>query len=204
MAGRPGSATTERVLRLSERVGVLRPRDLAARGIDPKYLDRLYRAGVFARVGRGLYVPVEWEPDAQVMLAEASARVPRGVICLLSALRFHEIGTQDPFEIWLAIPGEARTPHVPSLPLRIVRFSGAAYETGIEAHAIQGVPVRVYSPAKTVVDCFKFRNKVGLDVALEALRDVWRERRVTMDELWRYARVCRMTNVMRPYLESLV
>lgn len=199
MVGNPG----ERLLQLATRQGVVRSRDLAALGIARTYLERLHQQGYFERVGRGLYVPVGYEPDAHQMLAEASMRVSQGIACLLSALRFHEIGTQDPFEIWLAIPGKAWAPNARSLPLRIFRFSGAAYEAGIEEHTIAGVSVRVYSPAKTVADCFKYRNKIGLDVALEALRDVWRERRVTMDDLWQYARICRVANVMRPYLESL-
>src|SRR5205823_3137829 len=118
------------------------------------------------------------EPSANQMLAEASKRVPQGVICLLSALRFYEMGTQDPFEIWLAIPNKLWKPIVASLPLRLIRFSGGAFSAGIEYHDIDGVSARVYSPAKTVADCFKYRNKIGLDVALEALREVWRERRV--------------------------
>jgi predicted transcriptional regulator of viral defense system len=147
-------------------------------------------------------------PDAELTehhsLAEAAKRAPDGVVCLLSALRFHELTTQAPFEVWLAIPAAARTPKSNSLPLRIVRFSGNALTEGVEEHLVEGVPVRVYSPAKTVADCFKFRNKIGLDVALEALRETWRARRATMDELWRYAEVCRVGKVMRPYLESLI
>ncbi|MHB8578106.1 MAG: type IV toxin-antitoxin system AbiEi family antitoxin domain-containing protein [Dehalococcoidia bacterium] len=203
MTGRTLSATTARVLELAERMAVIRPRDIGALGIAPKYLDRLYRAGRLQRVGRGLYTAAYREPIADQMLAEACTQVPRGVICLVSALRFHEIGTQNPFEIWMAIPGTAWKPVVASLPLRLVRFSGAAFSAGVEHHDIDGVRAQVYSPAKTVVDCFKFRNKIGLDVALEALREVWRQRRVNIDELWEYADICRVQNVMRPYLESL-
>ena len=127
-----------------------------------------------------------------------------GVVCLLSALRYHNLTTQSPAEVWLALSNTARAPKIDVVPLRIVRFSATALAMGIEEHVVEGVPVRVYDPAKTVVDCFKFRNKIGLEVALEALRAGWRERRFTMDQLWRYATICRMTNVMRPYLESLV
>jgi predicted transcriptional regulator of viral defense system len=130
--------------------------------------------------------------------------VPHGTVCLLSALRFHELTTQAPFEVWLAINGKARTPQEDILPLRIVYMSGQALSAGVEEHQIEGVPVRVYNPAKTVADCFKYRNKIGLDVALEALRDCWRKRRSTADELWHYAKICRVSNVMRPYLASLV
>jgi predicted transcriptional regulator of viral defense system len=129
--------------------------------------------------------------------------VPRGIICLLSALRFHGLTTQAPFEVWIAIDVKAWHPKVDNLPLRVVRFSGEALAAGIEEHVIEQVHVRIYGAAKTVADCFKYRNKIGLDVALEALRDCWRLRRATMDELWTYAKVCRVANVMRPYLEAI-
>lgn len=183
--------------------GVLRPRDLVAAGLDPKYLTRLERAGRLERVGRGLYVPVDTEFDQHHTLAEVSKRAPHGVICLLSALRFHEIGTQEPHLVWLAIDRNDRPPSEPRLPLRIVRFSGEAMRAGVEHHEIEGVTVSVYNPAKTVADCFKYRNKIGLDVALEALRECWRDRRATIDEIWHYAKIDRMANVMRPYMESL-
>jgi predicted transcriptional regulator of viral defense system len=136
-------------------------------------------------------------------LAEVARRHPRAVVCLLSALRFHELTTQAPFEVWLAIPNKARAPRLDYPPLRIVRFSERALIEGIEEHRIDGVPVRITNLARTVADCFKYRNKIGLDVALEALRESWKARRVTMDALWRYAQVCRVANVMRPYLEGL-
>lgn len=198
------NGTVERVMELVRTTGVLRPRDLSARGINPKYLHRLHRAGVLERVGRGLYVPVDAELTEHHTLAEVCKRVPQGVVCLLSALRFHDLGTQNPWEVWLALDRKAWPPHEPNLPLRIVRFSGEALTAGIDEHTLEGVPVRVYNPAKTVADCFKYRNKIGLDVALEALHDAWRRRAVTMDELWSYARIDRVANVMRPYLESVV
>jgi predicted transcriptional regulator of viral defense system len=136
-------------------------------------------------------------------LEEACKRVPHGIVCLLSALRFHGLTTQAPFEVWLAIDRKARLPRLGALPLRIVRFSGRALKEGVEEHRIEGVPVKTYNPAKTVADCFKYRNKIGLDVALEALRDCRRQRKCTNDELWRYAKVCRVANVMRPYMEAL-
>ncbi len=136
------------------------------------------------------------------MLALASRRVPHGLICLLSALRFHDLTTQNPSRIWLAIDRKARAPREPELPLQIVRFSGPALSEGVEEHAVDGVPVRVYSSAKTVADCFEYRRKIGLDVALEALREYLHSRRGSIDELWRYAGVCRVQNVMRPYLEA--
>lgn len=197
------SDAASRLQQILDTQGVVRPRDLAVQGIARTYLERLHRAGHIERIGRGLYVPAGWEPTEHHSLAEAGKRVPGGVVCLLSALQFHDIGTQQPFEVWLAIAVAARRPNAPELPLRIVRFSGLALTEGVEDHTVEGVRVRIYNPAKTIADCFKYRNKIGLDIALEALRDVWRRRLVTMDDLWRYAAVCRVANVMRPYLESL-
>lgn len=194
----------EHVLALVREIGILRSRDLAAHGIAREHLRRLHQRGLLERVARGLYALPGNQANQYRSLAEAAKRVPQGVVCLLSALRFHGLTTQAPFEVWLAIDPKARRPHVVDLPLRIVRFSGPALHEGVEQHAIDGVPVRVYRPAKTVADLFKYRNKIGLDVALEALRDAWRGRRVTMDELWRYAQVCRVSTIMRPYLEALV
>jgi predicted transcriptional regulator of viral defense system len=189
--------------------GIVRPRDLAGEGITHQYLQSLHRRGLLARTGRGLYtLPDAAEQfDEHAALAVVAKRVPHGVICLLSALRFHDLTTQAPFEVWSAVEHSAYVPRDPdagsAVPLRVVYFSGAAFSEGVEGHVVNGVPVRVYSPAKTVADCFKYRNKIGLDVALEALRETWRERRATMDELWRYAKICRVANVMRPYLQSL-
>jgi predicted transcriptional regulator of viral defense system len=154
-------------------------------------------------VGRGLYVLPDADVSEHHSLAEASKRVPHGVVCLLSALRFHNLTTQSPSEVWLAIGSKAWRPQVDYPRLRFVRFSDRALEAGVEEHSIEGVLVRVYSPAKTVADCFKYRNKIGLDVALEALRDCRRERKCSNDELWRYAKICRVANVMRPYMEAI-
>ena len=201
MAGRVTKFDT--ALELLRRRRTLRPRDLARDGIPPDYLDRLYRLGQADRVARGLYA---W-PDAEVSehhsLAQAARLVPAGVVCLLSALRFHSLTTQSPCEVWLTLPIKAWTPRIDSPRLRIIRAGGPALTAMIEQHRVEGVAVRVYSPAKTVADSFKHRSKIGLDVAIEALRDVFRGRRATMDELWAAAQVCRMANVMRPYLESL-
>src|SRR5579875_1277593 len=171
-----GISRKEQVLALLRRMGVLRPRDLAGQGIPRVYLRRLYAEGVLDNPERGLYVLADVEVSEHQSLLEACKRVPQGVVCLLSALQFHELTTQAPFEVWLAIAANARRPKVLNPPLRIVRFSGQALTEDIEEHKIQGVTVKVYSPAKTVADCFKYRNKIGLDVALEALRDCWRKR----------------------------
>ena len=194
---------TQQVLELVREAGVLRSRDLRERGIHQEYLRRLENQGLLVRSGRGIYTLGESDLTENQSLIETCLRVPHGIICLLSALRFHELTTQAPFEVWLAIDGKARSPKEDLIPLHIVYMSGQARSTGIEEHHIQGVPVRVYNIAKTVADCFKYRHKIGLDVALEALHECWRKRRCTMDELWHYAKICRQGTVMRPYLESL-
>lgn len=191
------------MLDLAHRRRILRPRELTEIGVSREVLGRLERAGQIERRGRGLYVPARAGFSEHEMLALASARVPHGVVCLLSALRFHGLTTQNPSEIWLAVDRKARAPAVPDLPLRIVRFSGTARTAGIERHLVDGVAVRVYAAAKTVADCFKYRRKIGIDVAVEALQECWASRRCSIDALWRYATVCRVTNVMRPYLESV-
>ena len=193
----------EKAVALVRRHGVVRPRDLAAQGISREYLVRLHRQGVLDRPARGVYVLAAAEPGENQSLIEACKRVPHGVVCLLSALRFHQLTTQAPFEVWLAIGEKARLPRLDYPPVRIVRFSGPALTSGVEKHVLNGVAVRVTNPARTVVDCFKYRHKIGLDVAIEALRDCWRTKKATMDELHRTAQQRRMANVMRPYLESL-
>jgi predicted transcriptional regulator of viral defense system len=146
-------------------------------------------------------------PEADITehhtLVEASKRVPKGIICLLSALQFHGLTTQAPFEVWMAIDNKARQPQVDYPSLRIVRFSGESLKAGIQEEEIEGVSIKIYNPAKTVADCFKYRNKIGLDVAIEALRDCRRQRLCSNDELWKYAKICRVTNIMKPYLEAI-
>jgi len=196
------SSTVDQVIEFVRRLGVARPRDLAACGMPRTYLYRLARRGVLERVGRGLCRVAGADASERQTLAEACKRVPHGVICLLSALQFHEMTTQSPFEVWMAIDVKARRPSLDYPPLRVVRFSGPALAQGVTTHDEDGVTVRVYRPAKTVADCFKYRNKIGLDVALEALRE-YRRQRLSMDELWRYAEICRVARVMRPYLEAM-
>jgi predicted transcriptional regulator of viral defense system len=193
---------TRRILEMVEQAGVLRSRDLDAHGIPRIYLSRLCERGILQRVGRGLYVLSNADVSEHHTLAEAGKRVPHGVVCLLSALRFHGLTTQAPFEVWLAIGSKVWRPQVDYPRLRFVRFSARALEAGVEEHSIEGVIVRVYNPAKTVADCFKYRNKIGLDVALEALRDCRRQRICTNDKLWHYAKICRVANIMRPYMEA--
>lgn len=193
----------EALLTLANQVGVLRPSDLATQGIPRDYLRRLVQEGRLKRVERGLYELAEAEITDRHALVEAARRVPHGVACLLSALDFHQLIPHPPQEIWLAIDRNAHAPQTTRLPLHIVRFSGLARTFGVETHQVEGVSIRVYSPAKTVADCFKYRYKLRLDVALEALRETWYTRRATLSELWEVARVCRVTSSMRPYLELL-
>lgn len=166
-------------------------------------LSTLTRQGKLTRLSRGLYALPERAASEHATLAEVASKHPNALVCLLSALQFHGLTTQSPFEVWVAIANKARAPKMDYPPLRIVRFSGDALTAGVEEHHVDGVTVRVTSVAKTVADCFKYRNKIGLDVALEALREAWSAKRVKMDDLWQYAQVCRVANVMRPYLESL-
>ncbi len=191
------------VLDLVKKAGVLRPRDLDPYGIPREYLRRLQAQGRLKRLGRGLYTLPDHEVSEHHSLAEACKRVPKGVVCLLSALRFHDLTTQAPFEVWLALDAKAWRPRLDYPSLKIVRFSKETLRAGVEERTIEGVTVHVTNPAKTVADCFKYRNKIGLDVALEALRECWNKKRCTMDALWHYAGICRVKNIMRPYLETL-
>ena len=194
---------TERILNLAENSAVLSTGEVRAKGIHHEYLRRMCADGLLVRIGRGRYMLPDAETTVHHGLASASKAVPKGVICLLSALRFHEIGTELPHEVWMAIDRRAAYPRIAIPRLRIMRFSGRALTEGMDVHTIEGVQVPIYSPAKTVADCFKYRNKIGVDVAIEALREVIRDRRCTMDELWSYAQVCRVANIMRPYMEAM-
>lgn len=192
--------TTKQLFPISP-IGLLRARELAAQGIRGTRLTKLLDSGALVHCARGLYMAAEVDNVTEHhSFAEVSRLAPNTVICLLSALRFHDLGTQLPSEVWVAIHVKSWRPRLTGLPVRIVRMSGAALTEGVEVHEIENVPVRITSVAKTVVDCFKFRNKVGLDVALEALRE-YRRRRYSLDDLHRFARICRVERVMRPYLE---
>lgn len=197
-------APTVEALKLAGELGLIRPRDLAARNIPHTLLSQLHAQGCLERVSRGVYRLPQGATTEHATLAEVCIRIPSGVICLLSALHYHHMGTQSPHQVWVAIPEKARQPRINYPPLRTVRFSGAALQEGVETHTTLDGAVRVYSPAKTVVDCFKYRNKLGLDVALEALRAYIRDQRNSPDVLWYYAKLLRMANVMRPYLEATV
>lgn len=193
----------DKALRIIRKLGILRSADLAAYGIPRGQLYRLVRQGLVVREARGLYLASGRSFGAGITLAQVAKRVPGGVLCLLTALRFHGLTTQSPPEVWIALPERARKPRLDYPRLRVARFSGDAFTEGIEIHRIEGVEVRVYSLAKTVADCFKYRNKIGIDVAVEALRDFTRRHRGGSDDLARYARICRVARVMQPYLDSI-
>ena len=192
------------ILKMARKSGVVRAREIREAGLHSEYLRRLCKSGHLIRTGRGLYSLADGDFTEHHTLAEACKRVPHGIICLLSALSYHEIGTQNPHQIWMAIDRAVRKPKVDYPPIRIFRFSGQSLKEGIEEKKIEGVSVRVYNPAKTVADCFKYRNKVGIDVAIEALKECLRSRRCTIDELFHYAQICRVRNIMRPYMEAIV
>jgi predicted transcriptional regulator of viral defense system len=194
---------TEKLIKLVQRKNIIRARDLDAAGIPRNYLSRLVKRGQLLKLGRGIYAAEMLPASEHISLLEVSRKVPKAVICLLSALKFHEIGTQNPHEVWIAIDVKAWAPQIDSPAARIVRFSGDALNFGVEKKRISSQEIRVFNPAKTVADCFKFRHKIGMDVALEALRECYRQKKASMDELWEAAKICRVANVMRPYLESL-
>lgn len=200
----PSSTAQDEVLKLARRSQGVTARELAKAGIHRQALSRLVASGELERIARGMYRLPEHPITQHHGLAIASAAVPQGVVCLISALQFHELGTQLPHQIWIAIDRRARRPALKYPPLRVVRYSGAALTEGIEIHRLEGRSVRVYNVAKTLADCFKYRNKIGLDIALEALREAWRSRRFTMTDMHRYAGICRVQRVMQPYLEALV
>ena len=190
------------ILNLAAQRGLIRTRDLNALGLPSVALTRLVRQGLLTRVGRGLYARPDRSVSEHGTLAEVARKHSQAIVCLLSALRIHNLTTQSPFEVWLAIPNKARAPKMDYPPLRIVRFSRPALTEGVAECQIDGVTVRVTNVAHTVADCFKFRNKIGIDVAVEALRDYLKKHRGGMDALWRYARICRVQRVMQPYLEA--
>jgi len=192
-----------KVLKLTRKLGVLRSRDLKSVGVPRVYLQQLVKRGELLKTGRGLYVVAGAALTENHSLAEAAKLSPKGVICLLSALRFHGLTTENPAEVWIAIPRGARPPKSGAPALRVARFSGRMMTEGVKRHIVQGVSVPVYCVAKTVADCFRFRNRIGVNIAVEALRDAWRNKKVTSGELWHHAKVCRVLNVMRPYFDSL-
>ncbi|MEN8255977.1 MAG: type IV toxin-antitoxin system AbiEi family antitoxin domain-containing protein [Verrucomicrobiota bacterium] len=196
--------TRQQVLDIVKRKVIVRSSDLEQAGLPRNYLYTLCRKGLLKRIARGLYALPDMMLSEHAALAETAKRVPHAVACLLSALDFHGITTQLPHEVWIAVPRGAWRPRIEYPPLHLTYMSGDAYSFGIQKHDIAGVSVKIYSPAKTVADCFKFRNTVGLDVAIEALRETWRSRKASIDELMEAAGVCKVSKVMRPYMEASV
>jgi predicted transcriptional regulator of viral defense system len=202
----PQSSSSEsaRVLAIAKARPIVRTRDVAAEGIHTGTLTRMARAGKLEKVGAGRYRLATSNVTESHSLVLACAIVPSSVVCLSTALLFHNVGTQLPREVWLAVPRGTRVPSFSSPPVRVMRIAPALFDLGVEEHRIEGGVVRVYDVARTVVDCFRFRNKVGLDVALEALTEAWRTRRLDLNEVDRLAKALRVDRVMRPYLEMLV
>ena len=189
--------------KLLERGGTLRSRDLVRAGLTRIELSRMVASGRLLRLGRGLYAAPGYEPGEHQSLVAVAKRAPKVVFCLLTALRFHDLTTQAPHEVWIAIGNKAHPPRLDYPPMRVVRYSADSLSAGVEQHTVEGTVIRVTSVAKTVADCFKFRNRIGLAAALEALREARRSKSASPDELWRYARVNRVANVIRPYLEAV-
>jgi predicted transcriptional regulator of viral defense system len=197
------SESAERILALAKSKGILRTRDVDIAGAPRALLASLADDGPLLKLGRGLYTLADRAASELKSLTEVAARSESGVLCLRSALRFHDLTTQQSSDIWLAIPHKARAPRFNYPPLRIIRISGLAMTEGVEIVDVGGAQVRAFNVAKTAADCFEFRNKIGLEVALEALREALNDKRATMDDLWRYAEICRVANVMRPYLQTV-
>jgi predicted transcriptional regulator of viral defense system len=191
------------IIDLVKELGMIRIKDLIERGIHPEYARRLFRKGVIIQATRGLYVLSNADITENHTLAMLAKRIPKGVICLTSSLLFHDIGTQLPWKIWLALEKGSALPRPSYPPISVVRFSDRSFTEGVEEHLLEGVPVKIYNPAKTVADCFKFRNRLGLDVALEAAKDCLSARKATISEIYGYSKICRVANVMKPYLEAL-
>jgi len=194
----------QQVINIVRSQSIVRPKDLNELGLPRDYLYLLEKEGVIVRIGRGLYQWPDKDLGRHQSLVEACKKSPKAVVALLSALNYHNMTTQNPHEIWLAINRKAWRPKISYPPIRFVTMSSDTLHAGVEQHSIDGVLIKVFCPAKTVADCFKYRNKVGLDVALESLREGWSAHKFTMDELIHYAEICRVKNVIQPYIESMV
>lgn len=183
---------------------MVRAKELFDLGVPRIYLTRLVSQGRIERISRGLYQLPESEITQHFTVLQVAKKIPNGIICLLSALNFHELTTQLPHNVWIAVERGKWKTGVRELPVRVVEFSGSSFHEGVEQHSLGGVSIKVYCLAKTIADCFKYRNKIGLDVALEALKECRREQRCLNQDLWHYAKICRVANVMRPYLEATI
>lgn len=187
-----------------KRGGILRTAQAVRAGVHPSTLYAMRDSGILERVSRGVYRLADSPPLGNPDLVTVATRIPNGVICLISALSFHDLTTQIPHEVHVALAAGAEEPRVDFPPIRTYRFVGQSFSEGVEVQDLDGIGVRVYCAEKTLADCFKFRNRIGLDVAVEALR-FYRERRtLRADELVRYASICRVKKVMQPYLEAVL
>ncbi len=200
------STTTkkEQVIDYVKHHNLVRSNEIDKMGLPRTYLNQLTQEGVINRVGHGLYQWPDRRQDSHTTLSEVAKKAPNGVISLLSALSFHEFTSENPFEVWVALERKSWRPAIDYPPTKFVYMSGKSISEGIDVHILNGVEVRIFNPAKTVADCFKYRNKIGLDVALESLKEGWKMKYFTIDELMHYAEICRVENVIRPYVEALI
>jgi predicted transcriptional regulator of viral defense system len=197
--------TDERSLAVFRKFGgIVKTSEAIKAGIHPRTFYNMLQEGIIEKLSRGLYRLVELPSLGSPDLVSVSKRVPNGVICLISALAFHEITNQIPHEVYLAVSRNSQIPRIDYPPVRIFRFSSSTYTEGIELQKVDGMPLRMYGPAKTVADCFKYRNKIGLDVAVEALKRYRETKLFSVDEMMYFAQVCRVARVMRPYLEAVL
>ena len=197
-------SSKENILVMAAQKGIFRARDLANLNLPRGELAKLVDDGRLLQLSRGLYTLPDRVLTEQSTLAEVAIKFPQSIFCLLTALQMHGLTTQSPHQVWLAVDVKARAPHMQYPPLKVVRFSGEALASGVQTKVIDDVVnICVTDIEKTIVDCFKYRNKIGIDIAIEALQEAWRSKRMSMDKVWEYAKICRVNNVMRPYLESL-
>ena len=193
----------EKALKYTKTLGIIRSKDLKNIGAPTYYLNLLEKEGKIQKLGRGLYATNDYEFDEKQSYMEICKHAPNAILCLFSALRFHEMTTQNPSRIWIAIENKDRKPNIEYPPINVIRLSGKAMTEGINIIEHKGVKIKVYCPAKTVADCFKYRNKIGIDAAIEALRDGWRKKLFTLKDLNYYSQICRVQNIIQPYIESL-
>jgi predicted transcriptional regulator of viral defense system len=191
------------ILEVVEKLGILRPRDLLGQGHPVAYLPRLVEKGYLVKLGRGQYALPDRPLTEHDSLAISANRYPGSVVCLLSALRFHELTTQTPCATWLSVEGSKLAPSNAPAAIQVVRMTGPSFRSGVSTYLLGKIPVKIYDPAKTVADCFKYRNKVGMDVAVEALKDCLAQRCATAAQIWEYSEICRVKTIMKPYLEVL-
>ncbi|MFC1617503.1 type IV toxin-antitoxin system AbiEi family antitoxin domain-containing protein [Candidatus Margulisiibacteriota bacterium] len=194
----------EEIIKLLKKQQIIRPRDLKQIGVPPVSLSRMLKHNLIQKIGRGLYASIDYSIEETQDLVEVVKRVPSGIICLLSALQYYNISTQNPFEVWIAIENKAHMPLIDNPPIRVLRFSGKALNEGINKVNIKGVEVKIYSLEKTIVDCFKYRNKIGIDVCIEALKDALRQKKISLNKLSHFAKICRVTNILNPYIEAII